>query len=93
MKRMIFALLYGASLATAACGAKPLEQVPSHNAEVTAEVIAIVDDIKIYRLDVGDRTIYFADARGTTSWEQRHVYMIGKTPVTRVERFSVDTVK
>ncbi len=57
-------------LLSAACPSSPLSRATTDNPEVTASVIAHVNGITVYRLNVGDRTIYFTDARGTTSWTE-----------------------
>lgn len=68
-----------------ACAAHPIEAVPTGNSDVKAEIVAVVDGIKVYRLDVGNRVIYFTDARGATMWDQRQ----GKRTVHE----SVETVR
>lgn len=85
---MIRKAMIGAAvvLACASCEVDGIKSVETGNTGATAEVIAHVDGITVYRLWVGSRFIYFTDARGATSWDVAR-------PKQSPEHNSVETVR
>lgn len=88
-----FAVALGSALFLTGCDSRKTVQAISaertDNAQVNVELVLTNDGIKVYRFWDGWKYVYYTDARGTTSWEDRRT--VGKTVV--VTHSSVETVK
>lgn len=91
MRLMILALI---AVVMCGCEADPIRQAKSANPKTTVDVVTEFDGIRLYRVNVGDRSVFVAAyVNGlNASWDEQHAVSTGKTTMIITDHFETETL-